>query len=73
MAAPRTVMPNGQRIRQLRLDRAWTTQELAEQAGCPIKSVSNAEAGEPVLLETLSSIANALGISPAALIQEQAE
>jgi transcriptional regulator with XRE-family HTH domain len=47
----------------LRTERGWTTRDLAERAGLQLTTVQRAERGERVKIETLSRLANALGVS----------
>lgn len=57
-----TATPDGQRIREIRLEKVWTTSRLAKEARCSRKTVENAEGGKPLLQLTLSRIADALGV-----------
>ena len=56
----------GERIRELRLQRPerWTQEDLAERAGISVSFLSMIERGERVAhVETLASLADALGVS----------
>jgi DNA-binding XRE family transcriptional regulator len=55
-----TIYVDGRKVRQLRCRKGWTQEDLARQTGCSKKTIENAEAGRPVLLYTVSCIAQAL-------------
>jgi diguanylate cyclase (GGDEF)-like protein len=55
-------IPNSQRIIQLREQRAWNQEELAERAGLSARTIWNAENNANVQATTLHEIARALGI-----------
>lgn len=55
------------RLRRLREDRAWTQEELAERAHVDRSTISRAERGLGIRLESLKRLASALGISPRTL------
>ena len=63
-------MTTGDRIRQLRIEKGWTQEELARRCGYSGKSViSKAEASTGFLkTEKVKKIADALGVSPSSLI-----
>lgn len=48
------------RIRQLRLEKGWSQEQLASIAGLSTRTVQRLENGEQASLETLSAIAAAL-------------
>ena len=61
----------GMRIRQLRLARGWTQDELAEQTGLHATYVGSVERGERNLgFDNLLKIARAFGEHPAALFAD---
>jgi transcriptional regulator with XRE-family HTH domain len=53
---------NESRIGQLRRARGWTQERLAAESGIAVRTVQRLEAGRDAGLETLSLIANALGV-----------
>jgi transcriptional regulator with XRE-family HTH domain len=57
----RAVTPDGAKLKAKRRSLGWTVVHLAEKAGCSKRSVTNAQAGRPVLMSTLTAIALALG------------
>jgi diguanylate cyclase (GGDEF)-like protein len=61
------VQPDGNRVRELRNERGWTQEELAERAGYVKKTIENIEAGRRVLPRTLAEVAEALGVQPGAI------
>ena len=63
-------MTTGELIRQLRKARGWTQEELAHRCGYSGKSViCKVEAAErPGNTEKIKKIADALGVSPASLV-----
>jgi transcriptional regulator with XRE-family HTH domain len=55
--------PVGDKVRDMRKGRGWSQQELADQAGISMQTVSNLETGRHVPgIATLSKIAGALGV-----------
>jgi transcriptional regulator with XRE-family HTH domain len=50
------------RIRQLRLEKGWSQEQLATIAGLSTRTVQRIENGEQASLETLTAIAAALGL-----------
>jgi transcriptional regulator with XRE-family HTH domain len=66
----------GQRIRELRTQRAerWTQEDLAERARISVSFLSMIERGERVAhVETLASLADALGVTLAELFVKPVE
>lgn len=53
---------NPNRIKQLRLARAWSQEQLAELASLSVRTIQRIENGEQASLETLSAIAAAFNI-----------
>ena len=53
---------NETRIIELRRERGWTQEKLAEECGVGIRTIQRLEAGNDASLETLSMVANALGV-----------
>jgi transcriptional regulator with XRE-family HTH domain len=59
-----------QRIRQLRLERGLTQEELCERAGISVDAISRIEGGTRIpTLTTLEHIAQALGVAPVAFLE----
>lgn len=56
----RTVQPDGEKIKQLRLAKGWQVEELANEAGLSIGTVENIERGQPCFKVTLRRIAKSL-------------
>lgn len=57
------------RIRQLRLEKGWSQEQLATVAGLSTRTVQRIENGEQASLETLTAIAAALGLQVSDLSQ----
>ncbi|MBP1129055.1 transcriptional regulator with XRE-family HTH domain [Serratia sp. PL17] len=57
------------RIRQLRLDKGWSQEQLATIAGLSTRTVQRIENGEQASLETLTAIAAVLGVQVSDLYQ----
>ena len=53
---------NETRIIELRRERGWTQEKLAEECGVGIRTIQRLEAGSDASLETLLMVANALGV-----------
>lgn len=56
------------RIKQLRISRAWSQEQLAELSSLSVRTVQRIENGEQASLETLGAIAAAFDIKVAELI-----
>jgi transcriptional regulator with XRE-family HTH domain len=64
----RTVEPDGEAIQRLRIEKGWRVEDLANKAGCSLKTVENVEKGENIYLYTLKRVANALDVEPSELL-----
>ena len=60
------------RILSLRKEKGWTQEELAERAHISRQTVGRAEKSINISLETLTAIANALGVSCSFLYPDNA-
>ncbi len=69
--AGRSVQPDSERIRSLRIERGWRIEDLARKAGYSLRSIQNAEAGKRIDLTTLTVIAEALGVQPKELLKTE--
>src|SRR5579885_3000893 len=67
----RTVEPDGAEIQRLRIEKGWRVEDLANRAGCSLKTVENVEKGENVYIYTLKRVANALGVEPSELLIDE--
>ena len=56
-------------MKRLREARGWSQEQLASKTGFHAKTLSNIENGKNSLLSTIASIATALGVQPAELIE----
>ena len=56
-------------MKRLREARGWSQEQLASKMGFHAKTLSNIENGKNCLLSTIASIATALGVQPAELIE----
>jgi transcriptional regulator with XRE-family HTH domain len=64
----------GKKVRQLRLAKGWTQEELAERTGLHATYVGGVERGERNLgLDNLLKIARALGEHPSVLLADFSE
>lgn len=52
------------RLRQLREQRAWSQEQLAEVAGLSVRTVQRIESGSAASPETRMALATALGVGP---------
>lgn len=59
---------NLNRIKQLRISRAWSQEQLAELSSLSVRTIQRIENGEQASLETLGAIAAAFDIKVAELI-----
>ncbi len=64
----RTVRPDGEKIKRLRLAKLWRVEDLAKQAKCSVKTVENVERGANVYMFTLAKFATALNVESASLL-----
>jgi transcriptional regulator with XRE-family HTH domain len=61
---------NGQRLRQLRVERALSLRALAERSGVAFDTINKLELGHrPARLATIRKLADALGVEPKALMK----
>ena len=58
----RTVRPDAEAIKRLRLEKGWRVEDLAKKAICSVRTLDNIEKGASVYMNTLSKIANALDV-----------
>jgi len=66
---PMTEMPN--RIRELRMARGWSQDQLAARVGCSKPQISDLERGNRGLdLDWMRRLADALGVLPAHLLSD---
>jgi transcriptional regulator with XRE-family HTH domain len=72
MAMMETVATTGEKLRRLRRGKAWTQEQLAEEAGISPSTVVEIENGKRKSPHpgTLGKLARALGISPADLLED---
>jgi predicted transcriptional regulator len=59
----RTVRPDGEKIKRLRLDKLWRVEDLAKHAKCSVKTVENVERGANVYMFTLAKFATAFRLT----------
>jgi transcriptional regulator with XRE-family HTH domain len=63
---------NGQRLRQLRVERALTLRALAERSSVSYDTINKLELGQrPARLSTIRKLAEALGVEPKELMREE--
>jgi transcriptional regulator with XRE-family HTH domain len=67
-----TIYVDGKKVRQLRSRKGWTQEDLARHTGCSKKTIENAEAGRPVLLYTVSCLAQAFQLEHEDLLLPEA-
>lgn len=58
------------RITQLRKHKGWTQERLAERSGVATRTIQRLEGGADATLETLSSVADVLGVNVSDLYEE---
>ena len=63
-------MQSTHQVKALRLQRAWSQEQLAELASLSVRTVQRIENGETPSLETLSALAAVFGVSVAELSAE---
>lgn len=64
----------GRRVAELRRERGWTQERMAERLDCSVQWLSRIEGGgENVTLDTLAALANALGVTAIDLLTVGAE
>jgi transcriptional regulator with XRE-family HTH domain len=68
----RTFQPDGERVRRLRMEKAWTQEELAAKVGCAKRTIEKVESSHCVLPRTMREIAQALGVPFKDLVDGQA-
>ena len=69
-APSRTVRPDAEAIKRLRLTKGWSVEVLADKSICSVKTLQNIEKGASVYLSTLSKIATALAVDFATLMPD---
>jgi len=63
---------DGQRLRQLRVERALSLRALGERSGVTFATINNLENGNrPARLATIRKLAEALGVEPKELMKEE--
>jgi transcriptional regulator with XRE-family HTH domain len=62
-----TLRADGKLVRNLRWNRGWTQEELANKVGCGKRTIENVESEKPISVTTLRDVAEALGVTPEAL------
>jgi transcriptional regulator with XRE-family HTH domain len=62
----------GERIREVRQSRGWSQERLAVEAGIYSRTVQRIESGEDFTFGSLTSIARALDVGPADLLEDHA-
>jgi transcriptional regulator with XRE-family HTH domain len=61
---------NGQRLRQLRVERALSLRALAQRSGVAFDTINKLELGHrPARLTTIRKLADALGVEPKELMK----
>ena len=63
-----TVIPNGERIQELRERTGLSAAELAAKLRRHVTTIQNAERGRPVSLIIIGQLSRVLGVEPAELI-----
>ncbi len=64
-------MNSSTRVKQLRLQRAWSQEQLAELAGVSVRTIQRIENGDRPGLETLSALAAVFEINVAELSDDE--
>jgi transcriptional regulator with XRE-family HTH domain len=64
----RFVLLDGEKLRHIRQGKFWSQEQLADEARLRKRTIERAEAGERLRRSTISAIAQALGLSPEALV-----
>jgi transcriptional regulator with XRE-family HTH domain len=67
-AKNRTVRPDGEAVKRLRLAKGWRVEDLAKRAVCSVKTIENVERGANVYMFTLAKIAKQFGVEFETLI-----
>jgi hypothetical protein len=62
LAKARTVKPNGEACRRMRIERGWDELAMAAKTGLTKKTIESVEAGNPCFLFTLSAFKDAFGL-----------
>jgi transcriptional regulator with XRE-family HTH domain len=63
---------DGQRLRELRVQRALSLRALGERSGVTFATINNLENGNrPARLATIRKLAEALGVEPRELMKEE--
>jgi transcriptional regulator with XRE-family HTH domain len=63
---------NGQRLRQLRVEKALSLRALAQRSGVAFDTINKLELGHrPARLVTIRKLAEALGVEPKELMKEE--
>ena len=66
-------MNNSNQVKQLRLQRAWSQEQLAELAGLSVRTIQRIENGDRPGLETLSALAAGFEVNVAEISGESPE
>lgn len=66
-------MNNSNQVKQLRLQRAWSQEQLAELAGLSVRTIQRIENGDRPGLETLSALAAVFEVNVAEISGESPE
>jgi XRE family transcriptional regulator, regulator of sulfur utilization len=67
-----SVEVDGQRLRQLRVERALSLRALGERSGVAFATINNLELGyRPARLVTIRKLADALGVEPKELMKRE--
>jgi transcriptional regulator with XRE-family HTH domain len=63
------IQSNSQRLKDIRLQHAWSQEQLAEISGVSVRTVQRLEKGGRGSLETMRALAAAMGVLPSALVE----